>query len=250
MEYRYRSGPITSVDEVVELARNGWKLNKRTKDGKTYYYMSKWFPKLKKVLERTVSAKIRDKLLERMDEVKEAMKEYEEARKRMEKEKAKAEEVARAETLERETERPTKPLHKREIEEQLWWKNMCYELGRVTFGLFVKHVDFKPEDITLDNWEEAFNKIKVKVKEAHDFWTSNPELRQLDILVKTLEVERDMYAEACKKLRDGVIVLNKLLQTALTLMPKEQLEKYALAISMADIGWLKPALQVAGSERT
>ncbi len=235
--------PIRGLEDVKWLVRRGWHLNTYTRKGKKYYRLRKYFKSLGRRTKH-IPAELYPQLEEQIHELTELMWEAVEEAKRVAREKAAEEELKRAEKLEKEVKRAAKPLHEREIEDQAWWKNLCYELGRRTFFRFNPYVKVDFNEVDIENWEEAMEAIWRKAEEAHKFWEEKPDIRVLQDDLRVMELDRDMYMESARKLLVALRQTSALLQTALTLMPKEALEKFTMLVSMADLTQLEPVVEL------
>jgi len=144
--------------------------------------------------------------------------------------------------------RRDQPLITREIEDQAWFKNNCYEVGKYVLVKLWRHTDLEPDDLSLENWERCRDKILNVFDEAYKFWLEKPDVRALQDDLRVMELDRDMYLEAARKFMVALKQTSTLLQTALVLMPKEKLEKLAALISMADLSHLEPVVELLRSK--
>jgi len=154
--------------------------------------------------------------------------------------KAKEEDLRRSKQIEQARLDRRKPLVAREIEDQAWFKNLVYELGKNAFNLLIKHTDLSEEELTYEGWEKARDKLVAKLREIYDFWESNPTLRELGYEYRRVLVERDAAVKVANDLRVALREALSLLQAAITLMPKDALEKFMMLTAMSDLAKYVP----------
>jgi len=155
-------------------------------------------------------------------------------------EKAREADVKRAEAMEKVRLDKRRPLIARELEDQAWFKNLIYELGKNAFNLLIKHSDLSEEELTYEGWEKARDKLVAKLREIYEFWESNPTLRELGYEYRRVLVERDAAVKVANDLRVALREALSMVQAAITLMPKDALEKFMMLTAMSDLARYVP----------
>ena len=153
---------------------------------------------------------------------------------------AKEEDLKRSKQIEQQRLDKRKPLVAREIEDQAWFKNLVYELGKNAFNLLIKHTDLSEEELTYEGWEKARDKLVAKLREIYEFWESNPTLRELGYEYRRVLVERDAAVKVANDLRVALREALSMVQAAITLMPKDALEKFMMLTAMSDLARYVP----------